>query len=783
MKRRLTLHLLLFSVLALCLIQVARGAASASQSQTSAVTFAVIGDYGMDNGNAAAVADLVAGWNPAFIVTTGDDYYNPAGGEGTGKYDESTGAYYCEFLKDITTTGSRCPSGQAEANRFFPSMGNHDYSDATPGPSTYLDYFTLPGVGFANSSDNERYYDFVWGPLHFFIVNSNSQEPDGAASDSVQAAWLQSQLAASLSTWNLVVFHHPPFSSGQHGSNAWMQWPFAAWGADAVISGHDHTYERIVRDGIVYFVNGLGGAARYFFGVPVQGSETRYNTDWGAMRVTATNSTLDFEFVSLDGQVQDAYHLPPTPTPTPTSTPPDVQSISFQQGLLPDAGYAGAADATLSEAAPQSNYGADPACLVDGDDPPVSGNDLVCLLRWDISSVPPGSQLLGATLAVDIFNVSAGAYDVFALARPWREDETTWGQATNGVPWQTAGAQGGNDRGAISLASFTPNGLGIRAFGLNPAGLAVVQGWIDDPASNFGLILAGSGITDGADFYSSQAAIAAGRPKLTLLYRLPPTAIPTPTTTLTPTPTDTATATPTTTATPTATATLTPLPTITPSATPNPRPTATQTATPTRAALRTISFQNGAAPNAAYQKTDDTFLSQSRNTMVFGGVSPLLIDGDDPPGSGKDLSVLLRWDIAGAIPAGSKVKDVRVSVDVLDPSSGRFTLFEMKRPWVESQATWKVSATGKYWQLAGARGVLDRGATVLGSLSAAQTGVTTIELKPEGVALVQTWLDSPARNQGLILANSSQSDGLAFASSEAAADASHPRLTIWYTPP
>lgn len=341
-KHRLLSLLLLAPLLALVLAPAAGAAPAALRAQTAPLTFAVIGDYGTDNSAEAAVAALVAGWDPAFIVTTGDDYYNTAGGEGTAKYDESTGAYYCAFLRDITTTGGRCPTGQADVNRFFPSMGNHDYSDATPGPDTYLAYFALPGAGFANTSNNERYYDFVWGPLHFFILNSNSVEPDGAAANSAQAVWLQTQLAASTSAWNLVVFHHPPYSSGSHGNSAWMQWPFAAWGADAILSGHDHAYERIARDGIVYFVNGLGGASRYGFGVPVEGSQARYNADWGAMRVTATESTLDFEFVSLAGQVQDTYHLPAAPTPTPTPTPaPIAYTVVSGDTLLGIAGNFG----------------------------------------------------------------------------------------------------------------------------------------------------------------------------------------------------------------------------------------------------------------------------------------------------------------------------------------------------------------------------------------------------------------------------------------------------------
>ncbi len=280
-------------------------------ASTGTTVFAVIGDYGMDDENEAAVAELVASWHPAYIITTGDDYYTPAGGKGTGKYDESTGAYYGAWLKDISTTGKRCPLGLAPVNAFFPSLGNHDYSSATPGPKTYLGYFDLPGAGFSNSSGNERYYDFVQGPIHFFVLNSNKEEPDGTSSTSQQARWLKAGLAASTSTWNIVYDHHPPYSSDLfHGSMPYMQWSFAAWGADAVLSGHAHAYERIERDGIVYFVNGLGGATRYLFGFPVAGSRVRYNADWGAQKVTVSKDALVFEFWSASGESIDSYTLP-----------------------------------------------------------------------------------------------------------------------------------------------------------------------------------------------------------------------------------------------------------------------------------------------------------------------------------------------------------------------------------------------------------------------------------------------------------------------------------------
>lgn len=291
----------------------------AARAQDGSFVFAVIGDYGMDNVAEAAVAALVAGWNPDLIITTGDDYYNAAGGNASAKYDESTGAYYCQFLWDIATSGTRCaqPGGAAGTNRFFPSLGNHDYSDAgvvNNLPQTYTDYFILPGSGYANTSGNERYYDFSAGPVHFFALNSNpgaGQEPDSVSSASIQAQWLRSQLAASAAPWNIVYFHHPPFSSGPHGSSAWMQWPFAAWGADAVFSGHDHAYERILRPGMVYFVNGAGGANLYPLVTRLPGSAIYYAANWGAQKVTVTADTLRVEFYSVEngGKLIDAYSI------------------------------------------------------------------------------------------------------------------------------------------------------------------------------------------------------------------------------------------------------------------------------------------------------------------------------------------------------------------------------------------------------------------------------------------------------------------------------------------
>lgn len=273
--------------------------------------FAVIGDFGTGNANAAAVATLVASWKPAYIVAVGDIYYSEAGGLDTGRYDNAVGRYYCAWLAGVTTSGKTCPKGKAVKNAFFPALGNHDLTDAVPAPDSYLQYFNLPGTGFKNSSGNERYYDFVQGQVHFFVLNSNPSEKDGTTVDSVQAAWLKKQLAASTARWKVVVDHHPPYSSDtSHGSETFIQWPFAQWGADAVLSGHSHTYERVERDGIVYFVNGLGGQRIYQFApTPVEGSKARFATTFGAQLVHVTRDTMKFEFFDINGTLIDSFTL------------------------------------------------------------------------------------------------------------------------------------------------------------------------------------------------------------------------------------------------------------------------------------------------------------------------------------------------------------------------------------------------------------------------------------------------------------------------------------------
>ncbi|MBM3665519.1 MAG: hypothetical protein FJW92_06975, partial [Actinobacteria bacterium] len=287
----------------LCALVAAPGIAvlslpAAATPALGAIEIGAIGDPGVDNANQAAVASMVAGWGPDHLVLLGDNYYASAGGTGTGKYDRTVGKYYCGFLAGVAT-GPNCAGGTAVTNRLWPIAGNHEYSDA--GISNYLGYFSLPG--------NERWYDVRIGPVHFFMLDSD-EALRNSSDMAAQKAWLQPAMAASDAPFKVVALHHPPYTSSVRGPYAGMRWPFREWGADLVLNGHDHYYERLEVDGLPYVVNGIGGqSVTAFPATAVAQSRAHYSGSNGAMRITATEALLTAEFLSVDGVVRDVLTL------------------------------------------------------------------------------------------------------------------------------------------------------------------------------------------------------------------------------------------------------------------------------------------------------------------------------------------------------------------------------------------------------------------------------------------------------------------------------------------
>jgi hypothetical protein len=177
--------------------------------------------------------------------------------------------------------------------------------------------------------------------------------------------------------------------------------------------------------------------------------------------------------------------------------------------------------------------------------------------------------------------------------------------------------------------------------------------------------------------------------------------------------------------------------------------------------------------------TADTKIAESASKTNYGSVNTIGVDGDEPAGSRKDTSALLRWNVS-TIPAGSKIRSASVTLNVTNPSVETYEAYELKRPWVETAATWLLYAANQPWEIAGANGSLDRAAQPAGTLTPSVKGNQTFALSP---AVVQSWVDNAANNQGIIIADTVNTDGFDFSSRESTTSSLRPKLTVAYAAP
>ena len=169
------------------------------------------------------------------------------------------------------------------------------------------------------------------------MLDSDPNEPDGVTAGSVQGQWLQAGLAAATEPFKIVAFHHSDYTSGSHGGEAWMQWPFAQWGASAVLTGHNHIYERLLVNGIPDMVNGIGGQNITGFGSIDPRSQFRWNDDFGAMRINVTQTAMKFQFYAVSGELVDYYTvdtLSPRPNVSIVATDPNAAENPNDGGMF-----------------------------------------------------------------------------------------------------------------------------------------------------------------------------------------------------------------------------------------------------------------------------------------------------------------------------------------------------------------------------------------------------------------------------------------------------------------
>lgn len=226
----------------------------------------------------------------------------------------------------------------------------------------------------------------------------------------------------------------------------------------------------------------------------------------GSHYVLTVNNVMDESgnTIAVDSQAEFDFNLQMTK--------------SFQDGLAPDTSYNGTFDTYIREASASTNYGAATTLQVDGDEPSGSATDMSILLGWDISAIPANATVQSATVYLNILNISSGPYFCYGLLRSWEQLQATWNNALSASAWATAGAQGAADRDSLMLCTISAPATGPLTVNLNVDGVAMVQSWIDGSAPNYGMVIADSATSDGADFDSSESANAMNRPKLEIVY-------------------------------------------------------------------------------------------------------------------------------------------------------------------------------------------------------------------------------------------------------------------------
>jgi acid phosphatase type 7 len=191
------------------------------------------------------------------------------------------------------------PTWGRHKGRTRPSPGNHEYE--SPGAGPYFDYFG-PNAGPRGLG----YYSFETGPWHIVSLNSSVAAGEG----SPQMMWLRGDLANTNARCVAAIWHHPVFSSGQNGPASHMREVFRVLrelGADVVINGHDHMYERFARQdengrstsgGLRQFTVGTGGADLTSMARMSANSEVRFSVH-GVLKLTLSPESYSWQFVAV----------------------------------------------------------------------------------------------------------------------------------------------------------------------------------------------------------------------------------------------------------------------------------------------------------------------------------------------------------------------------------------------------------------------------------------------------------------------------------------------------
>ena len=279
-------------------------------------TFGLLGDSGQSGllTYTEAVANGIQSYNPDWVLHLGDANYSG--------------------VPEVMTNFLDFWSGYDYANDMYLAFGNHDL-DYDYGATLLSNLTAVNTLIGATKVANKLYcYDFVRGPIHFFVFNSGNTPAGDSMNEAVdpniqlsaQISDLEPKMLASTAPWKVAVVHRPPWSSEQihRTGTPPMRLDYAAMGIDIVLSAHCHDYEYINTGGIPYFVQGLGGATKRCAVDPrVAGAVFDFCDQWAYTMVDASSTQLTFTTYDIDGNTRDTRVFTkgtPTPSPTPTVT-------------------------------------------------------------------------------------------------------------------------------------------------------------------------------------------------------------------------------------------------------------------------------------------------------------------------------------------------------------------------------------------------------------------------------------------------------------------------------
>ncbi|MGH2720393.1 MAG: metallophosphoesterase, partial [Actinomycetota bacterium] len=232
-------------------------------------------------------ANVIRSINPHAVLALGDLQYP------TGTFDDFMDAYdptWGEF-KSIT----------------YPAVGDNEYLSSS-GADGYFDYWNGQDDATGRAGTRGKgYYSFDIGTWHVIALNSEK----GRGGSSTQAEWLKADLAAHPNTCTLAYWHSPRFSSeGGHqtGSLDGLYTILYEGGADVLLTGHLHSYERFAPqdpdarpdpNGVRQFTVGTGGKSTTSNDGSAPNSE-RSGDDFGVLKMTLRPDAYAWEFVSTD---------------------------------------------------------------------------------------------------------------------------------------------------------------------------------------------------------------------------------------------------------------------------------------------------------------------------------------------------------------------------------------------------------------------------------------------------------------------------------------------------